>query len=664
MGQYPLQRIDFGSWDQTLAATVADRLDEYDNACWTGSVGAMNTGHSGVGRCVEDPTNLTRRIFIGNARDPSYDTFYVRSWGRFDANTGTQNFLQLLTGTPGSPTTIFQLKFVGGALQVLVDGIGYSGTTSAAGFAADTWYDIELAVYLSTGATGSFEVRVNGVADENLTKSGLVTADDPGKCNMVRWTNTAARVDDFDIKAGYGSFQSSDFMARTDGYPKVFTLYPNGEGNYSEWTKSAGSAPTYQYVDESQANTSDYLSANANALKTSFQMENTPSDVRTFHSVKVVSYARGGNDNERMRHWVRLGGQLDIRHRATNWLMNTDWRFRDRIWNHNLRTGEPWTKSNVDGLECMFQRSTGAATAIDLSQVTCEVLCEPLVADAGKWNGELLPKRRTHRHATCWKITRTDGQELTFTTADRPLEIDGDTYRPTGGMDATAERREGEMRDRNKDFLGIITSDLITDDDLRAGRYRNAECVEFVVDWRYPWSGDIDRTRYWVGNANWTEALWEAQVNGLTRWLKPKVGGAFFRTCDREFGSPKCFYQIDGTMHPGVRVASVASRSEFTANSTDIPLSVPDDFFTEGKLIFRDGNNWGLTRQVKQYIASTRTFKLHVPLPFTITTAHHFDAWEGCLRTEEACILKDNLINHGGFKHMAGTDKLFQTVDT
>jgi len=662
---YPLQRIDFGSWDQTLAATVADRRDQWDNACWTGTAGSMNTGHTGVGRCIEDPSAITRRIFIDNGIDANYTVLYVRTWVRFDANTGTQNFIMLLSGAPGSPTTHFQLKFVSGALQVLVDGIGYSGTTSAAALAAATWYDVELAVYVTTAASGAFEVRVNGVADENLTKSGLVTSDAAGSPTMVRWTNAAARIDDFDIKAGYDSFQSSDFMARTDGYPIVVTLYPNGDGAYTEWTASSGA--DYTTVDESQANTTDYVSSNVFQARESFTMDNLPSDARTIHSLKTVTYARGGNNNERMRHFLRLANELEVRHRGDNALMGTSWLFRDRPWPTNLRTDAAWAKSNIDGMQCMYQRSTGAATAIDISQVTAEVLYETLLPDAGEYDGANIHKRRTHRMVTCWKIHRNDGVDLRFTTSDKPLEVDGYTFSPVGGVDATAERREGEMRDRNKDFIGILSSDTITDDDLRAGRYRGALIEEFVCDWKYPWAGKYDETRYWIGNTSWTGDRWEAQVNGLTRWLKPRCGDVFSRSCNHTFGGKLCFYQIDGTMHPGVRVASVSSsspRSVFTANTSDLGPGVPDDFFTNGKLIFRDGNNWGLIAHVRQYTASTREFKLAAPLPFIITTTQHFDAWEGCARTSDACTAKDNKINFGGFEYMPGTDKLLQTPDT
>jgi uncharacterized phage protein (TIGR02218 family) len=638
---------------------VADRLDQRDNAVWTGSVASMGTGHTGSGQCVVMGTGTAGGGLARLTVNEYHNTYYVRLWWlSTNAASGTETIFSLQNGA----TVLARLLSTSGVLTFTPGFLVEDGTTIGTD---DTWYDIEMAVHLD-GTSGEVEVRVNGAAVAGLDLSGIVTNASPGLLpDRVTLTSetTWASVDDLTIKAGFDGFADSDFMARTDGYPKIATLYPNVDGEYDEWTQTGGGT-TYLLLDEAQANTSDYVDTSVADEQVSVGLDALPAGAATVHSLKASAYSKGAGTSEKMSHFLRHTDQLDLLHRATPAAMSASWLFRDYPWPTDIRTGADWTVANVNALELGWEYESGSGSAF-VSQVAAQVLYSTAASSSGAYTPADIHTRKTHRFVTCWHIQRNDGTSMRFTTADRPLVVDTYTYTPVGGLNASAERREGELRDRNKDFVGIISSTHVTHADLRAGRYRGAVIEEFVVDWRYPFAGKYDFARYWIGNTRWNGHIWEAQVNGLTRWLKPSLGDVYSRTCRHTLGLPKCFVQVDALKYAGVSVESVDGtepKRVFDATDADIPATLGDDYFSDGRLVFRNGDNYGLETVVKSYTESTRTIELQVPLPFAITTGHYFDVYPGCGRTWTICQDKyDNWINFGGWPWMPGTDKMLQT---
>ena len=90
---------------------------------------------------------------------------------------------------------------------------------------------------------------------------------------------------------------------------------------------------------------------------------------------------------------------------------------------------------------------------------------------------------KVKRLAVLWDIERTDGTLLYFTNHDVQLPYGGNNYEPAGGADASARRAVDALRDGSVEFRGGISSDLITQEELRQGRYRQAKITERVVVW-------------------------------------------------------------------------------------------------------------------------------------------------------------------------------------
>ena len=85
--------------------------------------------------------------------------------------------------------------------------------------------------------------------------------------------------------------------------------------------------------------------------------------------------------------------------------------------------------------------------------------------------------------ATYWRLMRTDGVTLGFTTHDASLWFDGVMHLATPGMVPSAIRRSASFDADSAEVEGAICHDAINADDLDAGRYDGAMVVIGLVDW-------------------------------------------------------------------------------------------------------------------------------------------------------------------------------------
>jgi len=160
-----------------------------------------------------------------------------------------------------------------------------------------------------------------------------------------------------------------------------------------------------------------------------------------------------------------------------------------------------------------------------------------LVLEPGQ---EALLARRTLTLATLWKLTRVDSTVFYFTDHNRSIAFESNTYTPVGGFSSSAREKVASFEGQNLDVQGILTSGSITHDDLRAGLYKNAEVVEYLVDWKYSWMGALVTNKYWIAEVKYTGENWVATLGGLPRKLKHKAGDVYGRTCRYKLGDALC----------------------------------------------------------------------------------------------------------------------------
>lgn len=265
--------------------------------------------------------------------------------------------------------------------------------------------------------------------------------------------------------------------------------------------------------------------------------------------------------------------------------------------------------------------------------------------------------------ATLWKIERTDGVVMYFTDHNATIVFGGVNYSPASGFNASARQKTSGLNPQNFEMVGVLDSDAIKQEDLRAGRYREAKITEILVDWRYPFAGSIYSNVYWVTETTFTDGQWNAQMQGMTKWLQAPVGRTFNRNCDTTLGSTRCTINL-ATQSAGGTVSAVNSsqkRLQFTASPG---WGAPANWYNYGNLTWATGLNAGISMEVKTFTGSN-VWTLVLPMPFDIQVGDTFLAISGCDKTHVTCKNKfSNLVNFQGFPFIPGSDKMLAYPDS
>jgi len=152
--------------------------------------------------------------------------------------------------------------------------------------------------------------------------------------------------DDIYILDTTGS-KNNDFL----GDVRIDAVNPNGAGNYSQLTPSAGS--NYQCIDESAFDDSDYVEGAVDGNKDSYAYENVPTDLDDLAIFGVqlnnVSQRTAGTDNRKLKGFLRTGG-ADYEETTAQSLSDSYFR-NQTIWEDDPSDSNIWTKAKINACE-------------------------------------------------------------------------------------------------------------------------------------------------------------------------------------------------------------------------------------------------------------------------------------------------------------------------
>jgi uncharacterized phage protein (TIGR02218 family) len=261
--------------------------------------------------------------------------------------------------------------------------------------------------------------------------------------------------------------------------------------------------------------------------------------------------------------------------------------------------------------------------------------------------------------STLWKIERTDGVVFRFTDRDEVITFESETYKPTGGLDASAKQAQEGLNTRNFEARGLINSDDITQADLRAGRFREAKVSEYLVDAQYPFAGAFFETAYWISEITYDGRIWNAQMQDRSRWLRMNIGDLIGRNCRWDLGDAHCGISLASFSQNQVVTSVTLERLKFRASSMTTGGAY---VYQYGTIEWTGGLNDGITHEIKLFTSATKQVDLQLQTPFDIQIGDTFTIRRGCDKTKAMC--KDvfsNYAKYGGFPDVPGTEQMLTT---
>jgi uncharacterized phage protein (TIGR02218 family) len=264
---------------------------------------------------------------------------------------------------------------------------------------------------------------------------------------------------------------------------------------------------------------------------------------------------------------------------------------------------------------------------------------------------------------TCWRIERLDGTVFGFTNHDRALTFNATTYKPeTGFMPSETASSLGLQVDTSE-VEGALSSAEITDADIALGKWDNAACEIWRVDWGNVANRVILRKGS-IGEVTRGSQAFAAEIRGLAHVLGQAKGRTFQRTCDAVLGDMRCGINLNLAIYKGTgAVSSDVDDRLLTVTGID---AFAEGWFAQGLLTWTGGANAGAKCEVAGH-RFTETGSVVIELwrraERPVAATDTFTITAGCGKTWDICRDKfANGDNFRGFPHMPGNDAGYQVA--
>ncbi|MGR3198136.1 MAG: DUF2163 domain-containing protein, partial [Paracoccus sp. (in: a-proteobacteria)] len=147
--------------------------------------------------------------------------------------------------------------------------------------------------------------------------------------------------------------------------------------------------------------------------------------------------------------------------------------------------------------------------------------------------------------ARAWSIRRADGMDLGFTDHDEVLEFEGMKFRPDRGLTARALVQATGLSADNSEAVGALSDDAITERDLMAGRWDEAELCMWEVNWSDPQARKMV-FRGHLGDVSRANGAFRAELRGLSERLNAPQGRVYHPRCHARLGDAACKVDLKG----------------------------------------------------------------------------------------------------------------------
>lgn len=183
--------------------------------------------------------------------------------------------------------------------------------------------------------------------------------------------------------------------------------------------------------------------------------------------------------------------------------------------------------------------------------------------------------------ARLWRVTRVDGREFYFTDSDRDITFEGNVYESSVGYDATAIDNQSGLSVDNLEVTGFLSSDAITDRELRGGLWDYAEIRIGIVNYSAPTQGRIAMRRGRLGEVVYDERSnqFQAELRGLTQQYAQQIVELHQQECTADLGDERCKVPILPALWTPQTVYAVGDTRRFPVGDTVTAVTVTNASF-------------------------------------------------------------------------------------
>jgi uncharacterized phage protein (TIGR02218 family) len=231
-------------------------------------------------------------------------------------------------------------------------------------------------------------------------------------------------------------------------------------------------------------------------------------------------------------------------------------------------------------------------------------------------------------------------------------------YQASTGYTRSAIHGIADLSVDNLDIESALNSDTLDAADLRAGLWDGAEVEIFLVNWATLSQGKIILKRGTIGQVELRDAVFKAELRGLTQALSQQIVELYTPDCRADLGDARCKINLAALIVTG-SVTATSNQRGFT----DTARTEADGYWSGGLVTWTSGANAGRKMEIRSYAA--HAFTLFLPMPGTITVGDTYSLQPGCDKSFTTCKARyNNAVNFRGEPHVPGTDQTLAYPDS
>ena len=251
-----------------------------------------------------------------------------------------------------------------------------------------------------------------------------------------------------------------------------------------------------------------------------------------------------------------------------------------------------------------------------------------------------------------WRLERSDGVTLGFTSHDKDVLHDGLLLRASPGLKPTTIVESLGLENDGLDVNGAIASDSIRQDDLSAGRWDAAYLEIFLFDWQDPEAELRLLACGELGSVSFSGEAFEAEFLGLKTAFDLSIVPQTSPTCRASFCDAAC-----GLNPLKFRHIAYLNRVEDHRIFLDGELPFVAHSFAYGRLRILSGRHCGRAFDI---IGNDAESFVISPFPRGgIESGARIEIVEGCDKQIATCAMRfGNAVNFRGEPYLPGNDLL------
>ena len=257
-----------------------------------------------------------------------------------------------------------------------------------------------------------------------------------------------------------------------------------------------------------------------------------------------------------------------------------------------------------------------------------------------------------------WKVVRQDGACMGFTDHDLTLTFAGVEFVARSGLSARALHQSTGLSVDNSAAYGALSDASISEEDILAGRYDQAEVTAYLVNWTAP-DDHLVIFKGTFGEITRKAGSFEVELRGLAEPLNRLQGRVFQSGCSAFVGDSSC--KVDLTLPEYSLTAIVVDVQSAQSIKVEAETDHPDGYFSTGVLDILEGAGAGLRFNISQDARTVggRAISLWESMTILPAPGDRVRFRVGCDGRARTCReVFRNFENFRGFPHIPGEDWL------